>query len=90
MLPTRLEVDAVSDTSNQMKKTKAKFPSGLVSNWQSKVSPLSSSSSKAKTPEPTAPNALTSGGLNDEDAFATFSPEPLVGTVRTRKNDVRC
>jgi hypothetical protein len=59
--------------SGQMKNAKPAFLSGLVSNWQSKVSTLSQLSLKARTPEHNG-DTLALGGLNDEDALDTFSP----------------
>ena len=91
MVLTRLMGD--TDGSDQ-KRTKANFPSGLVSNWQSKISPLSQAS-KVTAPGSNGANTMTqSSGLNNEDAFGTFSPEPLI-TVGTQaapnhKNDVGC
>jgi hypothetical protein len=86
MVLTHLTADAHDSDQNNLK-TKAKFPSGLVSNWQSKLSVPTQTSSKAKAPEP---KAAALGGLNDEDAAATFSPLKLKGTGRNRKNEVRC
>jgi hypothetical protein len=71
---------------SDQKKTKASFPSGLVSNWQSKVSAPSQTSRKAKASGPHTGDTSTFGGLNDEDASATFSP---ISSNRKFKNDVR-
>jgi hypothetical protein len=75
-------------TDNSQNKTKASFPSGLVSNWQLKLSVPSQTSwkMKAKVSEPTG---IALGGLDDDDdAFATFSPLVLKGTGRNHKNEV--
>ena len=87
MLLTRLKADADSDPSDQ-KRTKTNFPSGLVSNWESKMS-LLSQTSKATASESNDGNTMTPGGLNDEDALAIFSPASLITRAApNRKNDV--
>jgi hypothetical protein len=79
-----LMVDAAS--CSDRKRAKATFPSGLVSNWQSKASAVPEMSLKAKAFGLNIGNTLALGGLDDEDASATFSPVP---TATNRKNDVR-
>ncbi|KAH9956764.1 hypothetical protein BC827DRAFT_1270683 [Russula dissimulans] len=78
---------AVKLQTTGQNKTKASFPSGLVSNWQLKLSVPSQTSwkMKAKVSEPTG---IALGGLDDDDdAFATFSPLVLKGTGRNHKNE---
>lgn len=75
------------DINSGQNKTKAKFLSGLVPNWQSKLSAPSQSSLKTK-PKVSEPEDIALGGLDDKDAFATFSPVKLKGTGRNRTNDV--
>lgn len=83
----RSHVPETDGYNNSQNVAKAKLPSSLVSNWQSKLSVPSQTSSKvkAKTPEP---KAAALGGLSDNDAFATFSPLKLKRTGCNHKNEV--
>ncbi|KAI0005845.1 hypothetical protein BJV74DRAFT_880200 [Russula compacta] len=67
-------------------KTKAKFPTGLVPNWQLKLSAPSQTSSKMK-PKVSEPEGIALGGLDDDNMFTTFSPLKLKGTGHNCKNE---
>lgn len=63
--------------------TTAKFPSGLVPNWQTKVSKASASHSTQDHKHAESPL----GGLVDDDAYAEQSHIPD-HKLKSRKNDV--
>jgi hypothetical protein len=75
------------DINSSQNKTKAKFPSGLVPNWQLKLSAPSQSSLKMK-PKVSEPEDIALGGLDNKDAFTTFSPVKLKGTGHNCTNNV--
>jgi hypothetical protein len=84
--------------SNKKKPKTADIPSGLVSNWKSKLSAaaplahLSQTSSKVEA-NTSVETACPLGGLQDEDAFANVSGTLALSKERptgSRKNDVRC
>jgi hypothetical protein len=78
------ETDGYNSSQN---KTKAKFPSGLVPNWQSKLSAPSQSLLKMK-PKVLEPEDIALGSLDNKDMFATFSPVKLKGTGCNHKNNI--
>lgn len=71
-------------------KKKEKAHSGLISDWQSKLSAQRQLPSKVKA-HASAENASTLGGLEDEDAAADiFATLEVSKGCDSRKNEVRC
>ena len=71
------------------KKQKPNFPSGLVRNWQSKISATAHGSSKA-TVVAYSGNLVAVGGLNEEDACADVAATLALDVSNQKLNDVRC
>ncbi|KAH9974843.1 hypothetical protein BJV74DRAFT_798869 [Russula compacta] len=76
-----------AQTVGDQNKTKAKFPSGLIPNWQSKLSAPSQTSLKTKV-KVSDVKAAALGGLDDDNAFTTFSPLKLKGMGSNHKNEI--
>jgi hypothetical protein len=73
------------------KKHKANFPSGLVHNWQSRISAGTQGlSSKATVVAYSGNNIVTVGGLNDEDACADMATTLALNLGNRNMNDVCC
>ena len=70
------------------KKAKPAFPSGLVNNWQAKVTTSKSKVPFGKSKAVPKSDDKQMGGLADEDAFAEApSPAPLGKSRNTNRNN---
>lgn len=74
-------------TIGAQKKQKPNFPSGLINNWQSKISAVARGSSKATI---VAYSGNSLGGLDDEDMHADVAATLALDVGNHNLNDVRC